>query len=205
MEAALHAFQFALWQTSNTEWLAIFTSLCYVILAAYQKRLCWYFAFSSSILYIFIGFNAKLYPDMVLNAFYAAMAIYGWLQWKAKQEEHKGLTTRNSIWHIRMILIIALCGIGLGFGLDQFTDQAFPYLDALAFFASIIATWMITKKIVENWFYFVVIDACMAYVYFFRGYFLTSILFLVYTVIAWRAFINWRKQLRMQDRTDHIQ
>ena len=99
MEAALHALQFALWQTSNTEWLAIITSLCYVILAAYQKRLCWYFAFSSSILYIFIGFEAKLYPDMVLNAFYAGMAVFGWIQWQKEGETKVSLTTQNWKWH----------------------------------------------------------------------------------------------------------
>lgn len=195
MEAALHALQFALWQTSNTEWLAIITSLCYVILAAYQKRSCWYFAFSSSILYIFIGFEAKLYPDMVLNAFYAGMAVFGWIQWQKEGDSKVSLTTRNWKWHGIVIACIALLGLSLGFMLDNFTDQAYPYLDALAFFASLIATWMITKKIVENWLYFVVIDLGMCYVYFFRGYLLTSILFLVYTIIAFRAYLKWREEL----------
>jgi nicotinamide mononucleotide transporter len=195
MEAALHALQFALWQTNNTEWLAIITSLCYVILAAYQKRSCWYFAFSSSILYIFIGFEAKLYPDMVLNAFYAGMAVLGWIQWQKEGDSKVSLTTRNWKWHGIVIASIGLLGLGLGVILDNFTDQAYPYLDALAFFASLIATWMITKKIVENWLYFVVIDLGMCYVYFFRGYLLTSILFLVYTIIAFRAYLKWRKEL----------
>lgn len=205
MEAALHALQFAFWQTSNTEWLAIITSLCYVILAAYQKRACWYFAFSSSVLYIFIGFEAKLYPDMVLNTFYAAMALFGWFQWKEKTTESTQVNTRPWNWHLIALLLMVFCGLATGFILDRFTDQAYPYLDSLAFFGSLIATWMITKKIVENWLYFVFIDLGMSYVYFFRGYILTSILFLVYTVIALRAFFTWRKQLIVQHRSDNFQ
>lgn len=181
-------------ETSLAEWLGVGSSIGYLLLATKEKRSCWYFALFSSILYVYLSFAGQLYVDAVLNVFYALMAVYGWILWdQQKSATNNHIQRLGLFWQLQWVLIALISGIVTGWFLKTYTDQAYPYIDSIAFYLSILATWMTTKKVLENWIYFVLIDATMIFIYFNRGYFLTSILFFAYTILAMSAFLTWRK------------
>lgn len=178
--------------TKPIEWFAVATSLMYVFLAGKQQITCWIFAFVSSISYVIISYTTLLYVDALLNSMYAILAIIGWINWKAKSDQQP---IKKLSWRFHGLIIIGSILLGglSGYLLDNYTDQVFPYLDAVLFFLSISATWMITKKIRENWIYFIAIDCAMVGIYFNRSLYLSSLLFLLYTIFAIIGYVKWRK------------
>jgi len=180
--------------TQPIEWFAVVTSLTYVFLAGKQQISCWIFAFVSSISYVIISYTTLLYVDALLNGMYALLAISGWINWKTKTDQQP---IKQLSWKFHGLIVLGsgiLGGIS-GYLLDNYTNQVFPYLDAVLFFLSISATWMITKKILENWIYFIVIDLAMVGIYYNRTLYLSSLLFLLYALFAVIGYIKWRKEL----------
>lgn len=183
-------------QTTRIEALAVLFSIAYVILAAYQNNWCWPAAIISVSLYIYICFTAKLYSETGLQVFYLAMAFYGWWQWTKKSTENKKISITTLDFKNHVLIILPGIGITLPFYLitKNYTDAALPFSDALVTAFSLIATFMVTKKILENWIYWIVIDSIAIYIYMNRGLQLTAILYLIYVIIAVVGFINWRKE-----------
>ena len=181
-------------KTQPIEWFAVVTSLTYVFLAGKQQISCWIFAFVSSISYVIISYTTLLYVDALLNGMYALLAISGWINWKTKSDQQP---IKQLSWKFHGLIVLGSVILGgiSGYLLDNYTNQVFPYLDAVLFFLSISATWMITKKILENWIYFIVIDLAMVGIYFNRTLYLSSLLFLLYALFAVIGYIKWRKEL----------
>lgn len=180
--------------TQPIEWFAVVTSLTYVFLAGKQQISCWIFAFVSSISYVIISYTTLLYVDALLNGMYALLAISGWINWKTKTDQQP---IKQLSWKFHGLIVLGSVILGgiSGYLLDNYTNQVFPYLDAVLFFLSISATWMITKKILENWIYFIVIDLAMVGIYFNRTLYLSSLLFLLYALFAVIGYIKWRKEI----------
>ncbi len=192
----------ALLQTTWIEAFAVIFSIANVILAAYQNNWCWLAAIISVSLYIYICFTAKLYSETVLQLFYLVMAFYGWWQWTRKSTENKKV--KIIIWDLKKNLKIIVLGIGITlpffFITKNYTDAALPFSDALVTAFSLIATFMVTKKILENWIYWIAIDSLAVFIYLNRGLQLTAILYFIYVIIAVVGFINWRKEF-LQNKT----
>lgn len=186
----------ALLQTTWIEAFAVIFSIAYVILAAYQNNWCWLAAIISVSLYIYICFTAKLYSETGLQLFYLVMAFYGWWQWTRKSKENK--IAEIIILDLKKNLQILILGIGITlpffFITKNYTDAALPFSDALVTAFSLIATFMVTKKILENWIYWIAIDSLAVFIYLNRGLQLTAILYFIYVIIAVVGFINWRKE-----------
>ena len=188
-----HAFS----ETSLLEWLAVLTGTLYVILISYKQIIAWLFALISSLLYVYICFNYQLYLESFLQFFYVAMAIYGWLNWK------KEINTTTIIkWPIKNHLInIGLSSILtliLGFTFSKFTNQANPFTDAFTTVFSLTATFMVTKRVLENWIYWIIIDGVSIFLYSSRALYLTSVLFFIFTLIAVFGYIKWKREFKTQ-------
>ncbi|CAN5770189.1 nicotinamide riboside transporter PnuC [soil metagenome] len=184
--------------TSLMEWLAIITALLYVVLAAKENAWCWLFGIISAGLYTGINFSIKLYLDAWLSVYYCAVGIYGWYIWvkKIPQKNNGG-----SLIHISLKQFCISTGAGiagtflLGFLSDNFTDSPLPYFDAALTSFSLVATFLTTQKILENWIFWVVIDASYILIYWNRALPFTAVLFLIYTFVAAYGYIKWRKKL----------
>lgn len=178
--------------TSGEEWLAFVTSLLYVWLASRAHISCWFFGIVSSALYIHLCFQAQIYAETLLQCFYVLVAVWGWINW-GKDENNLPVSRwslrKNAIATLLCIPCIAL----IGFVLDAYTNQVFPYIDATLFCFSIFATYLITKKILENWLYFILIDLAAAPLYWNRTYYLTALLYLAYAGIAAYGYFHWKK------------
>ena len=185
--------------TSSIEWLGVLTGLLYVILISFKNITAWLFALLSSAIYVYLCFISNLFLETGLQLFYVAMAIFGWLKWKKDSLENE---TNIIKWdyrlHLLNILISGSLTFIIGYIFDNFTSQANPYTDAFSTIFSLVATFMVTKKVLENWIYWVFIDAVCIYLFASRGLYLTSLLFVLYTTIAVIGFFQWRSLFKLQ-------
>ncbi|MFK7784094.1 MAG: nicotinamide riboside transporter PnuC [Crocinitomicaceae bacterium] len=198
--------------TSLWEWIAVATGVIYVILAALRSNLCWFFAIASSGIYVYLCLDGKLYIESVLQVFYVVMAVVGWFSWRSQSNARPheldaslGLPeSKNEVkvwpisYHLYNLVISGGIAFFLGLCFDTFTDQANPYADAFTTVFSLAATFMVVRKVLENWIYWVVIDIVSIFLYHQRGYSLSAVLYFVFTLLAIAGFVAWYKKYKTQ-------
>jgi nicotinamide mononucleotide transporter len=189
---------------SWTEIAAVAFGLLYLVLAIRQNILCWPFALLGVLLSLVLFFEARLYMEAALQVFYAGMAVYGWQQWRhgrrASARDRDGLPVGT--WRLREHALaiggtLALAAV-LGALLSRNTDAAFPYLDSLTTVGALVTTYMVARKILENWIYWLVIDGINVYLYASRELYLYAALFVLYLVLVVIGFFRWHRDWRAQ-------
>ncbi len=181
---------------SPVEWWATVFSIIYVILAAKQNIWCWFFGIIGVVLSFYVYQGARLYSDATLQVFYLVMSFYGWYNWnKEKKEEKLPISTWTWTQHLKAIAI-GLLFSALAGAFWAWNGAALPYIDALTTSFSVIATFMVTRKILENWIYWIIIDFACVFIYFHREIYLFSFLFLIYCIIAVFGYFKWKANLR---------
>lgn len=180
--------------TSALEWIAVCSSIIYVILAARKLIYCWLFAFISSVLYVYICFSANLYLESVLQLFYVVMAVVGFLLWNKSESEE--IIKWPAKYHVINLSLSTLIALLMGYLFSVYTDQANPYVDASTTVFSLVATFMVTKKVLENWIYWIIIDAVSVYLYFSIDLHLTAVLFVIFTLLAITGYVSWNKTMK---------
>ena len=174
---------------------AVIFAILYLILAVKQNILCWMAGIISSVLYFFIMQKAGLYMEAYLQVFYVVMGIYGWSQWRVSNASNPSFIvyTWSKYQHMIAILIILTLSLLSGFLLERYTDAALPFLDALVSWGAVVATYMVAKKLLENWVYWFVIDATSIFLFIERGLWLSAVLFATYLVIIFFGYQSWNK------------
>ena len=174
---------------------AVIFAILYLILAVKQNILCWIAGIISSVLYFFIMQKAGLYMEAYLQVFYVVMGIYGWLQWSASNASNPSfiVNTWSKYQHMIAISIILALSLLSGSLLERYTDAALPFLDALVSWGAVVATYMVAKKLLENWIYWFVIDATSIFLFIERGLWLSAVLFVAYLVIIFFGYQSWNK------------
>ena len=193
---------FQLFSNLNFNWsviesLAVLFSLLYVILAAKENIWCWGAALISVSLYVYICYTAKLYPETGLQIFYLIMAIIGYFTWNKKSKEK--IKEWSEFKHLIIIILGALFSFIMGFYFFTYTESAMPIIDSITTTFSIIATYMVVKKVLGNWLYWIVIDLLSVYMYFHRDLHLTSLLFVAYATIAVFGYISWSHRIKKNE------
>ena len=179
------------------ESIAVLFSILYVVLAVKENIWCWGAALISVSLYIYICFSAQLYPETGLQGFYFIMAIIGYYMWNKENKEE--IKEWSEIKHLLIILLGAILTFFMGFYFSTYTNSQMPIIDSFTTVFSIIATYMVIKKVLGNWLYWIVIDAVSVYLYFNRDLHLTSLLFIAYTIIAIFGYFSWMKKMKTND------
>ena len=187
-------------QNSLLELVAVVFAVAYLVLAVKENSLCWYAAGISTLIFLFIFWDVKLYMESGLQIYYLAMAFYGWYQWRGAQTETVSL--RVSKWrakqHVVALALIATLTFVSGSLLNSGTDANLPYLDSFTTWASVVTTFMVARKILENWFYWLVIDSVSIYLYLDRELYFTSLLFAIYIVIIFFGWFAWNRSYRQR-------
>jgi nicotinamide mononucleotide transporter len=136
--------------------------------------------------------------ESVLNIFYFVMAIYGWHVWRSGARNDDGLPV--SVWpvkiHFTAIIAIATLSAACGFLLTGYSDAAYPYVDSATTFAAIWATFLVARKVLENWWYWLVIDSVSVAIYWSRDLELTALLFVVYVALIPLGLVSWTHSYR---------
>ena len=191
------------WITENyIEVLGAITGLIYLYFSYNQNKLLWPLGLITSSFYILFFYNTKLYADMSLQLYYVVISIYGWVYWsggsKSKKANKKDLPVRSislKTWLI-LLMITAILTLLAGFLLKKYTDAALPYLDAFTTAGGIVATWMLARKLLENWLFWIVVDIVASGMYFYKEKYPTLILYLIYSIIAIAGYYRWKKDLK---------
>ena len=184
---------------SLMEVCAVGLAVAYVLLAVYQRRLCWIAAIASAALYIVIFWQVQLYLEAALQVFYIAMAIYGWFAWgKVASESGDIIRTWPIQRHLVACATLLTLSLAVGAAMSTFTDAVSPFVDAATTLSALLATWMVASKLLENWLYWIVIDIASVGLYLSRDLTLTAALFAAYVILAGWGYVTWRKQWTTQ-------
>ncbi len=185
---------------SLLEVIAVLLAIAYLLLAIRQNIWCWLCAGISTAIYVYLFIDVKLYMESVLNAFYFAMAIYGWHVWSSGRADAGDLPVIvwPVMWHAVAIAAIVLISAANGYLMQIFTDAVYPYVDALTTWGAMWATFLVARKVLENWWYWLIIDFASIFIYWSRDLELTAILFVVYVIMIPFGLMSWTRSWRRQ-------
>ncbi|HET9529944.1 MAG TPA: nicotinamide riboside transporter PnuC [Blastocatellia bacterium] len=180
------------------ELFAVAFGLVSVLLTIKENIWCWPTGIISVSLYIIVFYRARLYGEMGLQVVFIALQIYGWYEWLRGGPGHGELHIARASPSLRAWLaLIAIAGIALmGYLLATMTDASLPLLDSTVTVLSLIAQWMLAKKLLESWIIWIAVDVLSIGIYFYRELYLSTVLYATFLVLATVGFIEWRKILR---------
>jgi nicotinamide mononucleotide transporter len=184
-------------------------SLIYLYFSIIQNKWLWPLGLVSSAIYAFIFFKAGIYADMGLQIYYVVISIYGWFVWIKMQNTNSSKGTIKSVLDSNFLILWLLIASSVIFIilsqlLMHFTDSTIPYIDAFITALSITATWMLAKKYIEQWLVWIIVDAVSAGVYYYKGLYVTILLYSVYTIFAVAGYLMWLSSFRKQ-KSDLVQ
>lgn len=182
---------------STYEAMAMILSIAYILLAIKQSLWCWPAAFASTLIYTILFYDVSLLMDSALNAYYLVMALYGWYSWKyggKLEEKELEVSTYGINKNIKIIFILSIISLCFGYVMANYTSADFAYIDSFTTVFAVFSTYMLAKKILENWIYWIIIDMVSIYIYIQKGLNLTAVLFMIYTILAIIAYKDWKKE-----------
>lgn len=182
------------------EVLAVIMAIGYLLLAIRENIWCWFCAGVSTAIYVWLFLDARLYMESALNAFYFVMAIYGWwVWWSGRTDGHKRpIVSWPVSIHLAAIGSVVVLSAASGYLLDTRTDAAFPYVDSMTTWSAIWATFLVARKVLENWWYWLVIDVASVFIYWARDLELTAGLFVLYVIMIPFGIVSWTRSMREQ-------
>jgi len=204
VEQAYNALREVALRMPYWEECAVLLGIVYLLLAMRQHLWCWYAAFASTTIYAFLFWDVNLLMESALQIYYLAMAIYGWYQWRRKDSNNNNTVSLEiSTWtgkqHGLAIGTTLLLSYVSGQLLANNTDAARPFIDSFTTWGAVLTTYMVTKKVLENWIYWFVIDGICIFLYLDRGLHPTAALFLAYEVIVIFGYLKWRVEWQKQN------
>jgi nicotinamide mononucleotide transporter len=188
------------WLSGNyIELLGAILGIAYIFFSIKQSILTWPVGLLTSVLYVWVFFVSKLYADMGLQLYYVFISIYGWYEWLFGNRTSKNEPLKVSRLTFRLgvtLLVVSIILFGIiWFVLEHYTDSPVPVADSLATSLSIVATWMLARKIIEHWLVWVFVDLFSAGLFWYKDLLPTVVLFVIYTVMAVVGYVEWKKEL----------
>ncbi len=177
------------------ELLGVATALAYLVLVTQRRWIAWPFYIASSCFYTPVFWKAHLYADAILQLYFVGMGVYGWRTWRSETEEVRvvSIPIRRNAFVAAAVLVAALV---VGYALSLTRAGLFGYSDAFISIGSVVATYLTARKVLEGWYYWIVIDLIATLVFGMRDLDITVWLYLIYTVLSVRALLIWRKTIR---------
>ena len=189
------------WITESwIELIGALVSLVYLYFSYKQIIWLWPFGLLSALFYIWIYYFSGFYADMSLQVYYVFISLYGWYHWKVGNKTSGGkLKLQVSRINLRSIFILAsvfvLLSLLISLILIRFTDSQVPVMDALTTAGSIVATWLLARKVLEHWLLWVVVDLVSMGLYIYKELYATAVLFFVYSIVAVAGYFAWKKAM----------
>ncbi len=180
---------------TTIELVAVVFGFACVALTVKQNIWCWPTGLVQVFLFIFIFYDAKLYSDLILHVIYVIMQIYGWHHWLhgGKARASLPVSTMSARGRMVWVIVCALGTIAWGGFMNRFTDASVPYADAFTTVTSLVAQWLMARKRLESWGFWIAVDIIAIGVYFYKQLYLTTGLYAAFLVLATVGFFAWRK------------
>ena len=154
----------------------------------------------STMIFVYLLYQWQLLGDMMINAYYFSMSIYGWYIWtrKVDAEHYTPITSTTKKEKIQSIVIFVLTLLFVFAVYDYFEkwNNWTAYVDTITTAVFFVGMWLMAKKKLENWIYWIIGDIISVPLYFYKGLTFTSLQYLVFTIIAIYGYIAWKKNLR---------
>lgn len=180
-----------IWEAS-----AVLLALAYLVLAVHKSLWCWLCAFISSAIYVALMFEAGLIMETWLNIFYVIMAVYGYFEWKRGTQD-KEMATVTWTWrqHTMGLAAVLAATVVNAIYLQQHVQVArSPWWDSFITWGSVLTTFMVARRVIDNWLYWIVIDSIAAVLYYSRGLVATAGLFVLYVIMVIHGYWVWRRE-----------
>ena len=179
------------------ELFAAVTGALSVWLSVRQHIWSWPTAIVNVVAYTFVFLGAKLYADMALQVVYAVLSIYGWYSWLYGGAGRTPLRPtrvppRLAVW--LSLIAIAATGV-IGTVLHRTTDAALPYVDSFLSSSSLVAQWMMTRKLLEHWLVWIAVDVLYVGMFVYKELYVTAVLYAVFLALAARGYVEWRRSI----------
>ena len=193
-----------LWIYSRSpEILATITGLLYIIYSIERNILLWPYGIISSAIYVYVFYISGIYADMGLYVYYVLIGFYGWYNWhygasKSDGESQLPVLKTNFRLGLALFIISLIFYFIILFILKKFTDSNVPYWDSFTTALSITATWMLTQKYMEHWILWIIVDSVSIGLYLYKGLYPSIILFVVYTILSFTGYVEWKKEWNRQ-------
>ncbi|WP_167882351.1 nicotinamide riboside transporter PnuC [Leptospira sarikeiensis] len=175
----------------------------FICVALYTRRnlLSWPAGLIQVLIFVYVFYEVKLYSDMFLHIVFVFLQIYGWVNWANEKETKGDIQIRRLNYKIFFLtgIIGIVCTYLLGTGMQNWTDASFPYTDAGLAVFSLIAQWMIAKKILENWLYWIIIDICSIALYAFKELYFTCGLYFLFFILSIIGYYSWSLSINKKD------
>lgn len=189
---------------SPVEIIAAISGFICVYLIICRSIWCWFFGFIQVSLYTYVFFGAKLYSDLGLHIIYMGLQVYGWWNWRANTQKNTQTSAELVIQSTSLKdltfwwLVVCLATIALGFIMDTYTDATFAYPDAFTTSASLVAQWLLSRRHLYNWIFWIVVDVVAIVIYFQKGLYPTSVLYFTLLIMCFVGQYQWYKQFLLQ-------
>lgn len=184
-------------QTSVLEFVAVITGIASVIFSRMENILVYPVGMVSTTIFIFLYLTHGLYADATVNFYYTVMSIVGWVMWAQKKEGQKLLriTRSNGKEWRTAILFFGICWAILYFILEKYTDSTVPLADSFTSAAAYTGMWLMNKKKLENWTWWIITDLASIPLNFYKHLEFTSFQYLVFLVLAVMGYFSWSKKV----------
>lgn len=185
----------------GVEIIGLVLGLFYLYYEYHASTLVWLFALLMPMVSMFVYFNAGLYADFSINIYYLGAAVYGLVKWRGTKQK-KGVR----IMHIPACVAWASAGVtllvwvGIYLLLHYFTNSTVPVMDSLTTALSIVGTWMLARKYIEQWIVWILVDAICVGLYIYKEIPFYAVLYAVYTVVAFFGYRKWIRLMAAADR-----
>lgn len=186
------------------DWLVTVTAIMYIVLSVNNKPQAWYWSIVSSSLWAWLSYTVyQLYLDAILQVFYVLIAVWGVYLWKYQSSQNGQEGLPISRWslrrHVVLLTVFSLLSASLAWLFGQHTDAALPWLDAPVTVFSMMATFMLARRVMEHWLYWIVIDLVGATMFAARGASLLALVMVIYAALAIWGWRNWQRMYRAQN------
>ncbi len=207
-----------IWQTLLAQWqaqslwelAAVALSVGYIFFAARASIWCWPCAFLSTGIFSVLFFDVNLLQEAALNVYYLIIALYGWWAWRKGGVTDSGKDTELPIsswgWHkqIPFIAITLIVGLLSGYFSKHYLNADMPYLNGLSSWFAVFSTYLVARKVIENWIYWMLINPVSMYMFFQKELYVTCLLMLLYFVMSIYGLLEWRRQWLAQDHEQRL-
>ena len=180
---------------------ATVTGILCVYLQTREKILAWPFGIASVTISVFIFAQSGLYSDVILHLVYVILNVYGWWNWHTRRKSDTSLAPilvlSKQDWIIWPITIVIGTGL-LGALMGYYTDASVPYFDAFTTVGSLVAQYLLAKKVLQNWALWILVDVVAINVYIYKEIYIIAFLFSVYLILCIKGHFDWKRQFKLQ-------
>ncbi|MBS1805236.1 MAG: nicotinamide mononucleotide transporter [Acidobacteria bacterium] len=180
------------------EILGFITGAVSVILAVRENAWNWIVGIANNIFFFVLFWHTKLYADALLQIVYAGISVYGWWHWVRGGKGNSALPISRIQWQtaLSLLLVTGLSTALMTYLLGAFTDSKVPFWDGLTTALSLTAQFMLSRKLLENWWVWMTADVVYVLLYWYKALYLTGILYAGFFALCVLGFIGWRRTVR---------